>query len=566
MEQVSLSGDGHDDVSGALPRPFIDLVPLAILLADPDGCATWVNRAWTKLTGQAEHDWAGAGWLGVGDASARDVRREEILGAARSGAEHRSDWTVSADGHPRRILHVHAVPDLDSGRLVRIVVTAADVTHDRARSARLLDQATHDSLTGLFNRARFLEFVQHGLERRRRIATGGAAVLFVDVDHLKATNDEFGHAEGDRVLRDVAARIKAAVRPSDIVARYGGDEFTILCEDLADVTEAEAVADRIRAMSHGDPARDVSVGVAMTDDPERDPATIVAEADRAMYEAKRANDRHPRARPAASRLRIDTTRASAPRVVGGAQGEQRPGLPLVVVAAHEMRTPLATIGAIASTLRAFRGRLPDADIDAALDVIEHQTNGLVAMLDDILELGQRHNTARATTAVDVADVVSDALEAAPPPDDVSVEWTRRPAAPLVVAADRSRVTRALVNLLTNAYRYGGPHITIDARNGTADITVSVEDDGPGIPSALSDTMFAPFARGETGGSLPGGSGLGLALARDIAESFGGGLVHEPVEPHGTRLVLRLPAATPHGDPVADPSTTGATGGPGRSGG
>src|SRR5947209_11961307 len=105
----------------------------------------WVNRAWTELTGQTEEDWRGLGWFGVGDAGDRDVRRKELLAAVRSGASHRTDWSESANGHPRRTLHVEAAPDDDRGQLVRIVVTAADVTDERARSARPLGQATHDS-------------------------------------------------------------------------------------------------------------------------------------------------------------------------------------------------------------------------------------------------------------------------------------------------------------------------------------------------------------------------------------------------------------------------------------
>ncbi|HEY5096917.1 MAG TPA: diguanylate cyclase, partial [Acidimicrobiales bacterium] len=108
-----------------------------------------------------------------------------------------------------------------------------DITERRRLEERLSHQALHDSLTGLANRALFQDRLGHSAARRAR--TGGrTAVLFVDLDNLKAVNDSFGHATGDAVLQAAAAAISGCLREGDSVARLGGDEFGILLEDIAD--------------------------------------------------------------------------------------------------------------------------------------------------------------------------------------------------------------------------------------------------------------------------------------------------------------------------------------------
>ena len=524
----------------------LDLLPCAVVIADPEGAATSVNRAWCDLTAQTRREWRGRRWLDVCGAADRDVRRSALLSDVRSGARHRADWVVSAPDGGHRTLHVHAVPELDRGRLARVVITITDVTADRARIARLLDRATHDSLTGLCNRAQFLEFLGHALDRRRRAPERVAAVLFVDVDDLKAVNDAFGHDAGDQVLRDVAELVRAAVRPADVVARYGGDEFTVLCEDLRDASEASAIAARIRQSTAAHPRRGVTIGIAIAGDPGTEPATIVAAADRAMYRAKRKHEARG-AGPIGYRMPSRgaghslLTRGAADR----AGGAGRDDVDVLAMAAHELRTPLTTIAGFASTLRAHRNRMAPADVEAAFGFLERQTERLAAMLEQLLDLGRHRHDWPDSSPVELASVVADALEAAPPPGHVTLTVADDPAAaPLVVAAERSTLTRVLVNLLTNAYKYGGPNITIDSHHGSGAVTLSVQDDGSGVPRTLEVAMFAPFVRGGNGdASQPPGAGLGLALARQIAESFGGHLVHEPVQPHGARFTLRLPAWT-----------------------
>src|SRR5437660_1622019 len=101
---------------------------------------------------------------------------------------------------------------------------------------KLAHAALHDSLTGLSNRASFLEHLELGLKRAARIGTG-VGVLFIDLDNFKLVNDSFGHSAGDELLKAVGSRLQSAVRGMDVVARQGGDEFLILLTDLESQTD-----------------------------------------------------------------------------------------------------------------------------------------------------------------------------------------------------------------------------------------------------------------------------------------------------------------------------------------
>ncbi|WP_236829406.1 GGDEF domain-containing protein [Blastococcus sp. KM273128] len=164
------------------------------------------------------------------------------------------------------------------------------------QKARLLDtvrhQATHDALTGLPNRVLFMERLETALAGAG--PGGGPGVLFCDLDGFKAVNDSLGHAAGDELLRQVSARLRAAVRPGDTVGRLSGDEFAVVLPDLAGPGDARALADRIRACFdepfrlEGTPVRvGTSVGVAVPGPGGgRDADALLREADAAMYREK----------------------------------------------------------------------------------------------------------------------------------------------------------------------------------------------------------------------------------------------------------------------------------------
>jgi diguanylate cyclase (GGDEF)-like protein len=179
---------------------------------------------------------------------------------------------------------------LDSDTLVRAIRYASD---HRRSVERLQHDALHDALTGLPNRTLFIDRLEQALRRARRSGPdSGAAVLFLDLDRFKVVNDSLGHQAGDELLKRVALRLDSALRPGDTVARMGGDEFTMLLEDVADPLEATAVAERVLA-TLAEPleiaGRELhvsgSIGIALAG-PDAVPAELIRDADVAMYRAK----------------------------------------------------------------------------------------------------------------------------------------------------------------------------------------------------------------------------------------------------------------------------------------
>jgi diguanylate cyclase (GGDEF)-like protein/PAS domain S-box-containing protein len=170
-------------------------------------------------------------------------------------------------------------------------VQVRDITDRKRAEAALEHQALHDDLTNLPNRLLLTERLTHSLARAERTATQ-VAVLFFDLDRFKLVNDGLGHAVGDELLVEVAHRLRASIRATDTVARFGGDEFVVVREDVHDVNEAVDFAERIAAKL-GDPVAvsgrelyaTASIGIALGDGTE--PADqLLRDADAAMYRAK----------------------------------------------------------------------------------------------------------------------------------------------------------------------------------------------------------------------------------------------------------------------------------------
>jgi diguanylate cyclase (GGDEF)-like protein len=181
-----------------------------------------------------------------------------------------------------------------------VVATYEDIGARRDEDARLVQLALHDPLTGLANRALLDDRLAQAIAQRDRDG-GMVVVLFCDVDGLKAINDRHGHAFGDRVLITVAQRLVGQVRSGDTVARFGGDEFVVVC-NLRAGADAETMSARLTlAVERAAPllAPDgaevpvrVSVGQQIGSDGRLDPAHLLGDADRSMYAAKRRRDRN----------------------------------------------------------------------------------------------------------------------------------------------------------------------------------------------------------------------------------------------------------------------------------
>jgi len=197
---------------------------------------------------------------------------DEALRAIRAGAQ---DYLLKPTLYPALL-----------GRALR---HAIERNRSEVRLARL---ALHDPLTGLPNRALFLDRLGVALDRSRR-TNAPVAVLFVDVDNFKEVNDSLGHGAGDELLSALAERLRAMLRPMDTVARFGGDEFTLLFEELESEREVVLIAERISdatslpvRLRAGETSVTVSIGVAMVGDPSVSPEAAIRNADAAMYRAK----------------------------------------------------------------------------------------------------------------------------------------------------------------------------------------------------------------------------------------------------------------------------------------
>jgi diguanylate cyclase (GGDEF)-like protein/PAS domain S-box-containing protein len=186
-------------------------------------------------------------------------------------------------------LQMHHLPGSDA----QIISTIAhDIRELKSTQAQLEHQATHDPLTGLPNRPLFQELGEQALARSDRYGTT-VAVLFLDLDRFKPVNDSFGHTVGDELLVQIAARLRSSVRRGDVVARFGGDEFVVLCEHPAGQAEMLELARRlIDALSEpvtiGSVSASVgaSVGIAIGGGGRVTIDTLIRDADAALYQAK----------------------------------------------------------------------------------------------------------------------------------------------------------------------------------------------------------------------------------------------------------------------------------------
>jgi diguanylate cyclase (GGDEF)-like protein/PAS domain S-box-containing protein len=264
-------------------RGTFDDAPIGMGMVAPDGRFTRVNASLCDTTGYTQ-----AALLGM---------RIQDLGVDGAG-EGWADWTGEevearlrrADGSIGWVLSRQSL--VKDGQGSHYVVQFMDISERKEVESRLAFQAHHDVLTGLPNRVQFVRRLADTLKGAHP-ASGHVAVCYIDLDNFKVINDSLGHEAGDRLLLMAADRLAKALRPGDVVARMGGDEFTVLLRDVIDESDALQVAERLVDVLRPAFVLDgeqrfltASVGLTVTGDPAAQPDDMLRDADIAMYRAK----------------------------------------------------------------------------------------------------------------------------------------------------------------------------------------------------------------------------------------------------------------------------------------
>ena len=265
-----------------------------ITVLQPDTTVTYQSPSIERILGYVPQDLVGQRFDALAPAGDRE-RLARCVAAAAGGERVQSlECTLTGrDGQARQfeILFTNLIDDEHVGG---ILLNARDVSERKAFEAELAHQAFHDPVTGLANRAMFAEQVRQAIARARRDGRM-PAVIFLDLDDFKTVNDSLGHAAGDEVLVEFARRLDESVRGADIAARFGGDEFAVLLDDVAHSQDAADAAQRILELlaqpmsaGHREVTLGGSIGISVFGpDDARDAEELIRDADAAMYIAKR---------------------------------------------------------------------------------------------------------------------------------------------------------------------------------------------------------------------------------------------------------------------------------------
>jgi diguanylate cyclase (GGDEF)-like protein/PAS domain S-box-containing protein len=299
--QVSLAIDGallaedlHRRRSEARFRSLVAHSSDLITVLDRSGTVTYQSPSIEEVLGYTVDEVMNTRFDLLVRSSDRARLMQVVQGSdVRSGGSGMVECSLRSRAGEWLQFEIHHTNLLNDEHVQGIVLNCRDISERKLFEDQLAHQAFHDPVTGLANRALFADRVQHALARATR-EQSIVGVIFIDLDDFKTINDSLGHASGDAVLQEVADRMRAAVRPTDTVARFGGDEFAVLVEEVERSQEAVDVAERVlNALSvpidsgHKELFVGASVGLCLTNGDHIDAADLLRNADVAMYMAKR---------------------------------------------------------------------------------------------------------------------------------------------------------------------------------------------------------------------------------------------------------------------------------------
>lgn len=273
---------------------IVNAIPDLIWLKNTEGKYLACNAEFERFYGMKESDIIGKDdfdFVDFESASIFQNNDRQVLETEKSYIEE--ELLTFADNGYTGLFEIIKTPMKDrNGKVVGILGIGHDISERREKEEQLSIYANYDMLTGLANRTLFMNRLSH-LMSMRKASKQYSAVLFIDLDHFKEINDTFGHATGDRILKMVSKSLQNVIRKEDTLSRHGGDEFTILLENITKPLDAAHIAQNILDMLRKPLVIEdhqfhitTSIGITIAPDDSTDPETLLRFADIAMYKAK----------------------------------------------------------------------------------------------------------------------------------------------------------------------------------------------------------------------------------------------------------------------------------------
>ncbi|HEV7473337.1 MAG TPA: EAL domain-containing protein [Pyrinomonadaceae bacterium] len=276
-------------------RVAFDYSTIGMALVSHTGRWHRINRSLCEILGYSERELLSKDFKDLihpDDRFASIAKLEQLLRSKVATYQTEMRCTHKL-GHTVWVLWIVSQALVENSDSAHLIFQIQNITDRKEAEQRLLHDAFHDTLTGLPNRALMADHLKLTIARAKRRHDLRYAVLFLDVDRFKLVNDTLGHIGGDQLLVGIARRLESCLRPGDTIARVGGDEFTILVEDLANEQEATVVAERIHQelklpfnLGGRDVFTTVSIGIAPGSKSYDHPEQILRDADTAMYRSK----------------------------------------------------------------------------------------------------------------------------------------------------------------------------------------------------------------------------------------------------------------------------------------
>ena len=293
-------------------RRLAEALPLGLAQIDGDRQITYANQPFTDIAA------AGSTTVDAAFETTIESDRQSLEDAIRGALEYGRDATIEfslgrPSDTPRCIQLVLRPLHGESSGTAGAILVAADVTERTSMRLELERRASFDALTSCYNRSTTLAILEDHLASDRPAEVGTAAI-FVDLDRFKPVNDNFGHAAGDEVLAVVAQRMRSAIRDNDVIGRIGGDEFLVICPNIADVARATEIAERIAtSLQHefvipgSRVSMSASIGIAWADADDNDADSLVRARRRGDVQGEAGSDGPAGGRRVVARRRLGRT-------------------------------------------------------------------------------------------------------------------------------------------------------------------------------------------------------------------------------------------------------------------